>query len=59
MLYQVVKETGWSWHTVLWRISRPNLIMLLADRPQMMREKKAEKVKEVSGKELARALRGS
>ena len=30
--YQLVHETGWSWHTILWKVSRANLMLMMADR---------------------------
>ncbi|UAB84975.1 hypothetical protein INR75_02795 [Zunongwangia sp. SCSIO 43204] len=32
MLYQLVHETGWSWHTILWKVTRANLLLMMADR---------------------------
>jgi hypothetical protein len=48
----IVKETGWSWHDVLWKVSRANWMLMLADRPGFKKAKK----KKVSPKELRRIL---
>lgn len=51
MLYQIVKETGWKWHYVLWKVSRTNLYLMWADRPNFKRSE--EVVQRVDGKGLA------
>lgn len=33
VIFQVVKETGWSWHYVLWKISWFNIQMMIKDQP--------------------------
>jgi len=54
MLYQFAKETGWSMHDILWKVSRPNLLLMMADRPNF--KKKGEVVEKGEGKELASML---
>jgi len=49
-IYQIVKETGWSWHYVLWKVSRLNIMLMMADRPGFRRGKK---VKRVSSQDMA------
>src|SRR5690606_19803607 len=45
IIQQVIKETGWTWHYVLWRVSWANIMMMMADRPGMRRQtvKKVDK----------------
>ena len=54
-IYQIVKETGWSWHEVMWKVSRLNIRMMMADRPGFKREK--NRVKKVNGKQMAEHYR--
>ena len=54
MLYQFAKETGWSMHDILWKVSRPNLLLMMADRPNF--KSKGEVVEKGEGKELASML---
>ncbi|MEM9338719.1 MAG: hypothetical protein AAGA66_08335 [Bacteroidota bacterium] len=53
-IYQIVKETGWSWHYVLWKVSRLNIMMMMADRPGF---KKSTNVRKVSGRDMANHYR--
>ena len=46
LLYQIIKETGWTLHYVLWKVSRSNLQMMHADG---IRLKKTNKDKEEEG----------
>jgi hypothetical protein len=55
MLYQICKETGWTWHYVLWKVSRPNLMLMMADRPNFKNSK--DVVKKVDGKGLGSMLK--
>jgi hypothetical protein len=50
MLHQIVKETHWSWHTVLWRVNRANIQLMIADRSNVKR--KSEIIIKDSGKGL-------
>lgn len=51
VLYQLVKETGWSWNQLLWETSYANLMLMMADRPNF---KPAEEMAiPETGKELA------
>lgn len=54
MLYQIVKETGWSWHYVLWKISRANILLMVADQSNVksVAEGEEEPIK-ASGSALA------
>jgi hypothetical protein len=38
-LFAVIKETGWKWHYVLWKVSKLNIMLMLADQPQWKNEK--------------------
>ncbi|WP_148233499.1 hypothetical protein [Pseudopedobacter saltans] len=33
VLFQIVKETGWTMHYILWQVSWANIMLMLADRP--------------------------
>lgn len=55
VLYHLVKETGWSLHTLLWKVSRINLDMMLLDQPGSKYVK--NKYAKGSGKDLAAKLR--
>lgn len=57
MLYQIVHETKWSWHEVLWKVSRANILLMMADRPNFKHIDKEEQVKEESGADLAKRLK--
>jgi len=50
MLHQIISETGWSLHYVLWKVSRANILLMLADRSNVKSVKASEKVG--SGKDL-------
>lgn len=52
MLYQIIKETGWTWHYVLWKVNRSNLQMMHADGIRLKRKKKEEAIPD-TGKNLA------
>lgn len=52
MLYQIVKETGWSWHYILWKVSRANLLLMLADQSNFKTIKKTEEAKADTGENL-------
>src|SRR3546814_7744873 len=34
MIYTIVKDPGWTWHYVLWRVAWINVQMMLADAPR-------------------------
>ena len=55
IIYQVAKETGWSWRDILWRVPRTHWLMMMADRPQV-REKKS---RVVDDKELFKIINGN
>ena len=40
ILYQIIKETGWSLHYVLWKVNRTNLMLMMADRSHVKYGKK-------------------
>jgi len=40
MLHQIIKETGWTWHYVLWKVSRANILLMMADRSHISYKKK-------------------
>jgi len=44
MLFQIVKETGWSWHDVLWKVSRANIMLMMADRSHFKMIKEEDKI---------------
>lgn len=46
-------KTGWSYDTILWRVSWVNIRMMLADAPSM---KKVKTQKPMQGDELAKML---
>jgi hypothetical protein len=50
-LHQIIKETGWSLHYVLWKVSRANILLMMADRSNVKSVK--NKVVKDSGKGLA------
>ncbi len=37
-LYQLIKETGWTRHEILWNISHANLMLMMADRPNFKKQ---------------------
>jgi len=53
-IYQIVADTGWTWHYVLWKVSRANIMLMMADRPSF--KKQEEVTKKVTGKELGSQL---
>lgn len=53
MLHQVISETGWTWHYVLWKVSRANIMLMMSDRSNVKSVKKEDIVIEDSGKNLA------
>jgi hypothetical protein len=55
MAYQIMKETGLSWHEIHWKVSHANLMLMMADRPNF---KKGEEVAVPdSGSNLARRFK--
>jgi hypothetical protein len=54
MLYQFAKESGWSMHDILWKVSRANLLLMMADRPNF--KKRSEVTQKGEGQELASML---
>jgi hypothetical protein len=48
MLYQVVKETGWTMHYILWKVSWNTIMLMLADRPSFSKAKEEVKKGNVS-----------
>lgn len=55
VLHQVIKETGWTWHYILWRVSWVNIMMMMADRSGF--KKAGEQVTKVSKEEIAERRR--
>lgn len=55
MLFEIVKETGWTLHYILWKINRANLYLMLADRSRFEKTEKQEKdnVVQESGHDFA------
>jgi hypothetical protein len=51
-IYPIMKETGWSKHYILWRISWINVQLIMADAPGIRSKTKADK-KKVTGKQAA------
>jgi len=37
------EKTGWDMHTLLWKVSRVNLMMMMADRPDVKYGQKKDK----------------
>lgn len=54
ILFQIIKETGWTLHDVLWKISRTNIMLMMADRSQARygKNNEEEEAIEMSGSEL-------
>lgn len=38
-LFQVIKETGWTLHYCLWKVSRVNILMMMADQSNVKSKK--------------------
>ena len=57
LLYQIVKETGWSWHTVLWKVNRSNIMLMMADRSDFKYGKKQEEAIPDTGSNLAQRFK--
>jgi len=58
VIYQIVKETGWSWHYILWKVSRANIMLMIADRSVFKTKPDGEeKVVEDTGQGLAKRLK--
>jgi len=57
MLHQIISETGWTWHYVLWKVSRANIMLMMADRSTVKSVKKEDEVIEASGKDLAARIK--
>ena len=57
LLYQIVKETGWTWHYVLWKVNRANLMLMIADRSQVKYGKKEEEAMPDTGANLAKRFK--
>lgn len=57
MLYQIVHETGWSLHYLLWKVSRANIMLMMADRSNFKHLKPEDQVKPESGADLASRLK--
>lgn len=55
MLYQIVHETGWTLHYILWKVSRANLMLMMADRSNFKNIK--DQVQEQSGSDLANRIK--
>lgn len=54
IMQQVIKETGWTKHYVLWRVSWPFILMMMADRPGMKKKSEKDKVKKLTPEEAAK-----
>ena len=52
----LVKETGWTLHYILWKVSALNLRMMMADKPSF--KKAAKKEPELSEEELLNSIKG-
>ena len=57
MLHSLIKETGWTWHYVLWKVSRANLLLMIADRSDFKNRKDADVAIRDSGKNLFNRIR--
>ena len=55
MLHQIVSETGWTWHYILWKVSRANIMLMMADRSNFKNEK--DQVKKETGADLANRIK--
>lgn len=53
---QIVKETGWTLHYVLWKVSWATIMLMLADRPSLKKKTTTDGVVKLS-KEDAAAMR--
>lgn len=51
ILHQIIKETGWTLHYVLWKINRANILLMMADRSNV--KSKKETIIKDSGKGLS------
>ena len=40
IFFEIIKETGWSWHDVLWNVNRANLMLMMSDRSRFKENKK-------------------
>lgn len=58
-LYEFIKATGWPMHAALWKISRANMLMMIADQAGYRYKTTDEEKKPVkaSGKSLAARLK--
>jgi hypothetical protein len=56
MLFEIIKQTGWTWHYVLWKVSRANLLLMIADQAYI-KTKKEPKVKEGNGASLFQKIK--
>ena len=58
-MYEIIKDTGWSWHYVLWKVNRANLYLMMADRSRFESVKQNEnsEVKQLEGAEIAARIR--
>ncbi|WP_425628875.1 hypothetical protein [Cellulophaga lytica] len=41
-MFQIVKETGWTWHYILWKVTRANIMLMMADRSHFKSGEKQE-----------------
>jgi hypothetical protein len=58
VLYQIVKETGWTMHYILWKVGWSTIMMMLADRPGFKKGKGKEKeVKKGSSADLKNLIK--
>lgn len=54
ILHQIIKETGWSLHYVLWKINRANIMLMMADQSNVTSIKPGEEEAiPQTGKDLA------
>ena len=54
LIFQIISETGLTWHDVLWKVSKLNLMMMMADRPNFIRMK--DQPKKISGQALKKMI---
>lgn len=56
VLFEIIKETGWTRHYVLWKVSRANLMLMMADRSRLKYGQKgdAEEAELSTGSSLAK-----
>lgn len=58
VMQQIIKETGWTWHYVLWKISWGNVMMMLADRPGLRKKNAKDGVIKLNAESAAAMRKG-